>query len=85
MTRKYTPLENFLRDLPETQKEATLLFSQIERIINDTLPPSAHEYQAWWANEKTPHQPEKLAYMNAGWRVDTVNLQEKWVRFVRRH
>lgn len=83
MSGKYTPLENYLHDLPQIQKEVTLTFEQIEGIINDKLPASAYEYQAWWANEKDPHQPEKLAYMNAGWRVDTVNLQEKWVSFVR--
>lgn len=83
MAGKYTPLEIFLRDIPEHQKEATLTFKQIEIIINDSLPPSAYEYQAWWANEKDPHQPEKQAYMNAGWRVETVNLLERWVRFIR--
>ncbi len=83
MTGKYTPLENFLREFPLTQKEVTMTFEQIERILNDKLPPSAYEYQAWWANEKDPHQPEKQAIMNAGWRVDTVNLRGKWVRFVR--
>ncbi len=83
MPGKYTPLEHYLRDIPERQKEANLTFAQIERIINDKLPPSAYEYQAWWANEKDPHQPEKQAYMNADWRMDAVNLQEKWVRFIR--
>ncbi len=83
MTGKYTPLENCLRDLPETQKEVTMSFEQVERILNDKLPPSAYQYQAWWANEKEPHQPEKQAIMNAGWLVDTVNFTEKWVRFVR--
>ena len=48
MPGKYTPLEQYLRDLPETQKEVTLTFQQVERIINDKLPVSAYEYQAWW-------------------------------------
>jgi hypothetical protein len=48
---KYTPLEKYLRDLPEGQREITLRFEQIERILNDKLPPSAYEYWAWWANE----------------------------------
>ncbi len=26
---------------------------------------------------------DEWAWANAGWRVATVNLQEKWVRFVR--
>ncbi len=84
MTGKYTPLEHYLRDLPVTQKEVTLTFEQIERILNDKLPASAYEYQAWWANEKEPHQPEKQAILNAYWKVDTISLLEKWVRLVRK-
>ena len=83
MAGKYTPLENFLRELPLTQKEVTMTFEQIERILNDKLPPSAHEYQAWWANEKEGNHVNARAWANAGWRVATVNLQGKWVRFVK--
>jgi hypothetical protein len=60
-----------------------LSFEQIERILNDKLPPSAYQYKEWWANEKNPHQPEKIAILNAGWQVDTLNLEKKWVRFIR--
>ena len=42
MAGKYTPLENYLRDLPDSQREITLGFEQIERILNDKLPPSAY-------------------------------------------
>ena len=42
MAGKYTPLENYLRDLPVTQKEVTLSFEQIERILNNNLPSSAY-------------------------------------------
>ena len=33
MAGKYTPLENYLRDLPESQREVTLRFEQIEGIF----------------------------------------------------
>lgn len=83
MAGKYTPLEHYLRDLPMAQKDVTLPFDQIERILGKKLPKSAYQYQAWWANEKKPHQPEKLAILNAGWRVDAVNFTSKWVRLTR--
>lgn len=83
MSGKYTPLEQYLHNFPISQKEVTLAFEQIERILNDKLPPSAYQYQAWWANEKEPHQPEKQAIMNGGWKVDTINLHEKWVKLIR--
>ncbi len=52
MSGKYAPSEHYLRDLPTSNKEIALSFEQIEGILNDRLPASAHEYQSWWANEK---------------------------------
>jgi hypothetical protein len=83
MTGKYTPLEHYLRDLPETQKEVTLSFEQIERILNDKLPPSAHQYQAWWANEKEGNHVNARAWANAGWKVESVDFNRKLTRLVR--
>ena len=84
MAGKYTPLEQHLKALPSETRDVTMTFEQIERILNDKLPLSAYKYQAWWANEKNPHQPEKQAIANAGWKVDTINLREKWMRFRRK-
>jgi hypothetical protein len=83
MAGKYTPLEHYLRDLPINQKEVTLSFDQIERVLNDKLPPSAHKFQEWWSPEKHPRSPQKQAMGSAGWKVDTVDFRAKWVRFVR--
>ena len=79
----FAPLEKYLRDLPLDQEEVTISFEQIERIVNDTLPPPAHQDHAWWGNQKQGTQVETIAWMDAGWLVDTVNLTEKWVKFVR--
>ena len=83
MTDKYTPLEKYLRDLPVSQEKVTLSFDVIEQVLNDSLPPSAHEHHTWWGNQKQGTQVESIAWMDAGWMVDTVDLREKWVRFVR--
>jgi hypothetical protein len=83
MTGKYDPLERYLRDLPAGQEHVTLSFEIIEQVLNDRLPPSAHEHRAWWGNQKQGIQVKDIAWMDAGWMVDTVNLREKWVRFVR--
>lgn len=58
-------------------------FDEIEEILGFTLPASARNYQAWWANEKEPHQPQKIAWQKAGWRVEEMNLKATTVRFVR--
>jgi hypothetical protein len=83
MAGKYTPLENYLRDLPESQREVTLRFEQIERILNDRLPPSAYEYQAWWAKEKEGNHVNARSWSNAGWKVESLDFSEKWVKLIR--
>jgi hypothetical protein len=83
MAGKYTPLENYLRDLPESQREVTLGFEQIERILNDKLPSSAYEYQAWWAIEKEGNHVNARSWSKAGWKVVSLDFKEKWVKLVR--
>lgn len=83
MPSKYSPLENFLRNLPERQKEVKLTFKQIESIIKSKLPASANE-MSWWEHETEGNHVNKRAWANAGLQVDTVNLQGKWVRFTRK-
>jgi hypothetical protein len=83
MPGKYTPLENYLRGLPISQREVTLNFYQIERILKNKLPASAHQHQAWWANEKKGSHVEAHAWLDASWKVDTVNFNSKWVLFKR--
>jgi hypothetical protein len=83
MAGKYTPLENYLRDLPLSQREVTLGFKQIERILNDKLPSSAYEDRRWWEKEKEGNHVNARAWSNAGWKVDEVNFNKKRVKFVR--
>ena len=83
MAGKYSPLEHYLRDLPESQKEVTLGFEKIERILNTKLPSSAYESRAWWDHEKEGNHVNARAWANAGWKIDEVNFHEKWVKLVR--
>ena len=83
MADKDAPLEKYLHDLPASQREVTLGFEQIERILNDKLPPSAYEYWAWWANEKEGNHVNARAWANAGWKVESVDFKRKRVNSVR--
>ena len=83
MAGKYTPLKNYLTALSPDQRDVMLSFIQIERILDDKLPPSAYKYQAWWANQKKGSHVEAQAWLDAGWKVDTVKFKEKRVRFRR--
>jgi hypothetical protein len=83
MAGKYRPLENYLRDLPANQREVTLGFEQIEGLLNNKLPPSAYEDQRWWEHETEGNHVSKRAWANAGWKVESLDVSKKWVKFVR--
>jgi hypothetical protein len=83
MAGKYTPLENYLRDLPENQREVTLRFEQIERMLNSKLPSSAYEDQRWWDHETEGNHVSKRSWSNAGWKVESLDVNGKWVKLVR--
>ncbi len=83
MAGKYMPLENYLRDLPVSQKEVTLGFGQIERILNNKLPSSAYEDQRWWEHETEGNHINTRAWANAGWKIESLDVSKKWVKFVR--
>ncbi len=83
MAGKYTPLEKYLRDLSESQREITLGFEQIERILNNKLPSSAYEDRRWWDHEKEGNHLNPRAWSNAGWKVESLDVNAKWVRLIR--
>ena len=83
MAGKYTPLEKHLRELPESQREVTLRFDQIEGILNNKLPSSAYEDRRWWDHEKEGNHINARAWANAGWEVGSLDVNMKWVKFVR--
>jgi hypothetical protein len=83
MAGKYTPLENYLRGLPDSQREITLGFEQIEEILNNKLPSSAYEDQRWWEHETEGNHRNTRSWSNAGWRVGSLDVNGKRVKFVR--
>ena len=83
MAEHYYLLEKYLRALPVEQEDITLTFERIEQILKEPLPAAAREEHPWWENQKRGLQVESIAWMDAGWLVEIVDLREKWVRFVR--
>lgn len=83
MANKYAPLENYLRDLPKTQKEVNLSFEQIERILNSKLPSSAYEDSRWWEHETEGNHRNTRSWSNAGWKVNQVDFKKKRVKLIR--
>ena len=67
---KYYKLEEYLRN---SQKQVEVLsYDEIEEILGFELPPSAHKYRAWWANDRS--HTHANAWLNAGWKVSSVDL-----------
>jgi hypothetical protein len=77
----YSPLGDHLRRLDVD--EVALAFAEVERILGRPLPRSARRHRAWWANERSGTHSHARAWLEAGWRVDAVNLAAEWVRFRR--
>ena len=83
MAGKYAPLENYLRGLPESQREIVLGFEQIEKILNDELTSSAYESRAWWDHEKEGNHVNARSWSNAGWKIESLDVNGKQVKLIR--
>ncbi len=75
---KYQPLLDYLRG--SNQGEVTLTFAQIEALMKDTLPDSARSKRAWWSN-RSKGALQASAWMEAGYRVEDVDLSGQRVTF----
>ncbi|MFN8412646.1 MAG: hypothetical protein U0Z26_09685 [Anaerolineales bacterium] len=83
MVGKYAPLEKYLLNLPASQREAKLRFEQIEDILKCKLPSSAYEDQRWWEHETEGNHRNTRSWSNAGWKIESLDVNAKWVKFVR--
>lgn len=81
---KYIQLYEYLKSIPPNQSTVPLSFSEIEKMIGSELPPSAKKYRPWWANEINGTHSQRLAWMNADWLVNNVNLFSGIVIFKRK-
>lgn len=66
---KYIGLRTFLKNSNKTIVKLT--FSEIENLIEDTLPNSAYRYPAWWSNNED--HSEAISWLDAGYRTEQVS------------
>ena len=78
---KYSSLSDYLARRAQYSDLATLTFTKIESMIGANLPSSALQDTHWWNNAPS-HTPAQ-AWMNVGWRVHAVNLNDRTVTFKR--
>ena len=75
---KYDPLTAYLRQSGENRIQLT--FAQLESILSFRLGKSPRNHRAWWANGGHDHAS---AWMDAGYKVEAVNLTQEIVVFVK--
>ncbi len=79
-TSKYQPLFERLRS--NRQQAVTFTFGEIESLLSDSLPPSARIVPGWWSNRRHG-SPQAAAWIDAGYRVERLNLDRQIVTFRR--
>ncbi len=80
-TSRYAPLNKHLANVPKSTKSYEMSFDEINSVIGAELPKSAYDHRAWWAN--TESHSQSLAWIAAGWRVDSVDLEKQLINLVR--
>ncbi len=81
-TKKYLPLSRHLMNQPGSVSRLEMTFGEIECVIGDKLPPSAHKFPAWWANDHTRHV-QASAWLGVGWKTVEVRLARGRLFFAR--
>ena len=67
---KYEPLTHYLQQQSGNVK---LTYDEIEKILGDSLPPSASEYEEWWTNDDDTHT-QSISWKKANYRVSILDL-----------
>jgi hypothetical protein len=75
---KYSPLREYLSGTVGTRVRMT--FTAVEDLVG-RLPESAYRHRAWWGNNDGTS--EARAWLDAGWRVESVNQAAGEVVFTR--
>ncbi len=77
---RWVPLTYYLRLQRGRQPAVEMTFRQVEEVLGDGLPKPARKQPEWWRNDDAV--PQARAWIDAGWRVDTVDLPNELVTFV---
>src|SRR5689334_16147328 len=81
---EYEALKHYLENLPHYHNQAAFSFEELEKVLGRELPPSARLHRQWWENDYSiGGHSQAQGWLQAGWKVEAVDLKEGWVRFVR--
>ena len=72
----YDPLRYWLK-----RQTVTATFAELAKVLGrDDLPQTARNTRQWWENSRSGH-PQAIAWLDAGWKVQTVDLKAERVTF----
>lgn len=75
---KYAPVADLLR---RSRSRVTVTFAELDDLVGG-LPESARHHRGWWGNEASGGHVQARAWLEAGWRVESVTLTGGRVTFV---
>jgi CBS domain-containing protein len=79
----YDRLQTWLEEQgKKREKDIRVTFQDIEALLGESLPTSAREHRSWWENDYIANK-HALSWLQAGWRVDDVDLASGEVTFHR--
>jgi hypothetical protein len=76
----YQPLGDFLENF--SADTVMITFPALENMLKRKLPPSARERESWWTN-RPRGRGHAMAWRDAGWSVEKVDLSKGRVTFTR--
>lgn len=76
---KYYPLFEHLQGC--NQETVTLPFAEIETLMGCSLPESARQKKNWWSNRDSPSALQAIAWISAGYQVESVDLAQQTLTF----
>ena len=79
VTSKYEGLTRHLKFRGSFTSQVKLSFARIDGLIGTNLPMAAYRNETWWSNSKSSAHAK--GWLDAGWEVQQVNLQEGTVVF----
>lgn len=80
---KYYPLYKHLKEAVGREEAVELTFDQVEAILQAPLPASARKLRSWWANSEALTRVQAAAWMEAGYHVGSIDLEQERVVFTR--
>ncbi|MGF1538568.1 MAG: helix-turn-helix domain-containing protein [Elainellaceae cyanobacterium] len=76
---KYYPLFEHLQGC--RPQKVTLTFAEIEALLGGPLPTSALHKKNWWSNRDSASALQAKAWINAGYQIEAVDLEQQTVTF----